>query len=1094
MKSLIRKDSLLFLLGLLLALVVFPSQLQAQLTRGAISGTVRDQNGAVVAGANVKVTQNATNVARDATTNDDGFYRVGALEPGVYTVKIEKTGFVSVENKELRVNTATETTLDVDLKVGNVTESIDITAQTEAVTLNKTNGTIGTIIDSRRVTELPLGAARNVNNLALLSPNVFTAPGSTGISANGQRARNNNFTIDGSDNNDITVTIATTPVIAEGVGEFQIQTNPYSAENGRNTGASINVVTKSGTNKYHGAFWDYYRGSTLNAMDNIEKALGNTDPGRFNRNQYGFSVGGPVYFLGFGDGGSQIYDGKDRTFFFFLYQGDKQRTGAGAGASIRIPTPTADGFARLSTVPLRVGQSAGSRANVLNALGFLNGIYAQNPAFRTLCRFAAEPVDTTRPVCTSANGVEIRTGLTNIGIVQPFDASNYLFRFDHKIGDSDNLTLRYIFNKSAQQNVVSNLNFGTLYSGDQFLKDANLAFSESHVFNSSVINEFRFSFIRRNLDFPEHDTVTPSTTIGGLVAFGGASNFPQSRVSNFYQFSDTMTWTKGKHTFRFGADIRHNILKNFSGFDFKGTFGFANLQDYMNNNATSFTQAFSAADFDAIQDQHFVFLQDDWRITSGLTLNLGFRYETSSVPFGFFGTTDPAQLAALVQPPVKRDSNNWAPIIGFAYSPSFEGGFLGKIFGNRLTSIRGGFRKAYDVLFYNILVVNAANFPITTSVTQSNVLDLYPFLAPPTTFPTFNPLATFVNSPPDVENPESYLYSLSIQREIARQFVFEIGYSGSRSIHGVNQLQNNPSILTPAQIATVIASGNPNAIPSAALRRAFPQFGPRVIIAGDAQGTYNAGFVSLRKRFSNGLTFDMAYTFSSLMSNNDESLGVGAITGGSPQIPQDFGNYAAEKSRSVFDRPHRFVTNFLYEIPMPGFIKKNAFTNAVIGGLQVSGIVSFQSGQPFTILTGVDSNGNGSGADRPNFNPNGSLTLDPVTGNWRTFTSPRVGGAFVVPLLASGFPMANSLGNGNLGKNTFRAPSFWNADLSVLKRFKLPWGSEGGHRIDIRADFLNAFNWDNYGIPVNNMNSVDYGRNLNNWGNRSITLSGKYTF
>lgn len=1085
MKSLICKDSIFVFFVLLLALV-FPIQLQAQLTRGAISGTVRDQNGAVVAGANVKVTENATNVARDTTTNDDGFYRLGALEPGTYTVRIEKTGFVSVESKEFRVNTATESTFDVDLKVGNVTESIDITAQTEAVTLNKTNGTIGTIIDSRRATELPLGAARNVNNLALLSPNVFVAPGSTGISANGQRARNNNFTIDGSDNNDITVTIATTPVIAEGVGEFQIQTNPYNAENGRNTGASINILTKSGTNRYHGSFWNYYRGSDLNAMDNIEKATANlTTPTRFNRNQYGFSIGGPVYFPNFGDDGPTIYDGKDRTFFFFLYQGDKQRTGAGLGGTIRIPTPA--GFAALATVPLRAGQSAASRAQVLNALGFLNAIYAQNPSFRN--------INST----ITAGGIPIQTGQTNIGIVQPFDASNYLFRFDHKIGDSDNLTLRYIFNKSAQTNVVSTLTFGSLFSGDQFLKDANLAFSESHVFNPSVINEFRFSFIRRNLDFPEHDTLTPTTTIGGLVAFGGASNFPQSRVSNFYQFSDTMTWTKGKHTFRFGADIRHNILKNFSGFDFKGTFGFNNLTDYMNNVANTFTQAFSAADFDAVQDQHFLFVQDDWRITSGLTLNLGLRYETSSIPFGFFGTTDPAQLAALVQPPVKRDSNNWAPVFGFAYSPSFEGGFLGKVFGNRLTSIRGGFRKAYDVLFYNILVVNAANFPITTSVTQNSVLDVYPFLAPPTTFPTFNPLAGFVNSPPDVENPESYLYSLSIQREVARQFVVEIGYAGSRSIHGVNQLQNNPSILTAAQIATVLSTRNSNSIPSAQLRRVLPQFGSRTIIGGDAQGTYNAGFLSIKKRFSSGLSFDVAYTFSKLMSNNDESLGVGAITTGSPQVPQDFFNYAVEKSLSAFDRTHRFVTNFLYEIPTPGFIKNNAAANSLLGGFQISGIVSFQSGQPFSIVTGVDSNGNGTATgDRPNFVPGGIFSLDPVTGNLRTFTSPLVGGAFFVPLTGpgglSGTPLANSLGNGNLGRNTFRAPSFWNADLSVLKRFKLPWGSEGGHRIDIRADFLNAFNWDNYGIPVNNMNSADFGRNLNNWGNRSITLSGKYTF
>jgi hypothetical protein len=748
----------------------------------------------------------------------------------------------------------------------------------------------------------------------------------------------------------------------------------------------------------------------------------------------------------------------------------------------------------------------------LGQLAFLQDVYAQNPAFRNLANTCVNSTSTPTASDPCPGGTLIQTGQTNIGISQPVDAANYTFRFDHRISDRDNFTARYIRNSSQSTNVISNLNFGSRFAGNQSLADTNLGMSEAHVFSPSLINEFRFSYIRRNLDFPENDTQTRTTTISGLFAFGGANNFPQSRVSNFYQFADTVTWTAGKHTFKFGADLRRNLLHNVSGFDIKGTFAFNNLQDYLNNNAASFTQAFSIADFNAKQWQQFYFAQDDWRVTPSLTLNLGVRYENSDVPFGFFGTTDPAQLAALVQPPVKRDNNNWAPVIGFAYSPSFKGGLLGGIFGDRLTSIRGGYRTAYDVLFYNILTVNAANFPITTSVTQNNVIDVYPNLAPATTTPTFNPLATFVNSPPDLENPESYIYSVSVQREIARKFVLEIGYSGSRSIKQINQLQLNPAILTQAQINSVISArdggqdanklytctaGNKVTTPSDCAgsvqsRRLFPQFGQRVLIAGNAQGTYNAGFVTLKKRFSQGLSFDVAYTFSRLMSNNDESLGVGAITTGSPQIPQDFFNYNAEKSLSAFDRTHRFVTNFLYEIPMPGFISDNGLANSLLGGFQFSGIISYQSGQPFTILTGVDSNGNGQGADRPNFVPGGALVLDPVTGDFRTF-SPRFGGAFFVPLF-NGSPLANSLGNGNLGKNTFRAPGFWNADLSVAKRFTLPWGGEEKHRFQVRADFLNAFNWDNYGIPVNNLNSSDFGKNLNNWGNRSITLSGKYIF
>jgi hypothetical protein len=403
-------------------------------------------------------------------------------------------------------------------------------------------------------------------------------------------------------------------------------------------------------------------------------------------------------------------------------------------------------------------------------------------------------------------------------------------------------------------------------------------------------------------------------------------------------------------------------------------------------------------------------------------------------------------------------------------------------------------------------------------VRQTNVLDVFPNLAPATSTPVFNPLATFVNSPPDLKNPESYLYSLSIQREIARRFVFEAGYTGSRSINQINQLQANPSLLSQTQIAAVLSARNlgPNAMgqftcPSGTLvttpsdcagsaqnRRIFPTLGQRVLIAGLAQATYNAGYISLNKRFGNGLTFGASYTRSKLMSNNDESLGVAAITGGSPQIPQDFGNYTVEKSLSAFDRKHRFVAHYLYEVPLPGFLERNFFAKSLLGGFQISGITQYQSGQPFSILTGVDSNGNGQGGDRPNFNPNGIFTPDPVTGNLRTFFSPLVGGAFFVPLTgvnnASGTPLANSLGNGNLGRNTLRAPGFWNTDLSVLKRFALPWGGEANHRIIIRADFLNAFNQDNYGIPNNNMNSVDFGKNANNWGNRTITLGVKYSF
>ncbi len=1082
-----RSKSFTFKLSLGLAIAMLgifslPTQTQAQLTRGVISGTVRDTAGASIPDAQVKVTNPETNLTREATTNGEGFYRVGAMEPGIYTVTVEKTGFSKVENRAVTVQQANETTFDVELSAGSVTGTVDVTAETEAITVNKTNGTIGLTSTARQVVELPLGAGRDVNNLALLSPNTFSAPGSTGISANGQRARNNNFTIDGSDNNDLSVTISTVDVVPEGVGEFQIQTNAYNAEFGRNSGAQINVITRSGTNDFHGDAFEYYRGSRLNALDNIEKSAGLTRPSRFVRNQFGFTFGGPLHLPRFGEGGRSIIDGRNRTFFFYLFQGDRQRPGAALGGTVRIPTPA--GFAALSTVPLGPGQSAGSRAAVLSRLGFLNTVYGTGVQFRSLNN-------------QTVNGVAIQTGLTNVGITQPANYYTHTLRIDHRIGNDDNLTGRYITNKTTDVNVISNTAFGSIFSGDQNIFDQNLALSETHIFNPSFLNEFRFSYVRRNLGFPENDPNSPTAGITGLFTIGGASNFPQGRIQDSFQFSDTLSWQRGEHSFKFGADIRKLKLFNIAAFDSKGTFTFANLQDYINNRATTFAQALNTASFDARQTQQFYFVQDDWRITPNLTINMGLRYETSNNPFGFFGATDAASLAALVPGPTRRDNNNFAPAVGFAYSPRPESGFLRSIFGDGLSSIRGGYRIAYDVLFYNILTVNASNFPrvVVGQITSPATQDLYPNIATVTGAPVFNPLATYVNTPENAVSPYSQLFSLSWLREFSHDFVLEVGYTGSRSKNQINQLQANPGILTAAQAATVRATQNAASIPSLQARRLFPQFGSRVLIATDSHGNYNAGFATLNKRFSNHLQFGVAYTFSKLMSDNDESLGVGAITGGSPQIPQDFFNVQAEKSLSAFDRTHRLVANFIYEVPKPpGSFFDTGVGKQVFGGWELSGIITRQSGQPFTMLTGVDTNGNGGGGDRPNYNPNGLLTLDPVTGNFRTFTSPLVGGQFFVPLGTNGLPLVNSLGNGNLGKNTFRAPGFYNSDLSVQKKFFMPWG-ENPHRLIFRADFVNAFNQDNYGRPVNTLSSgADFGKNLNNWGNRTITLALKYSF
>jgi hypothetical protein len=604
-----------------------------------------------------------------------------------------------------------------------------------------------------------------------------------------------------------------------------------------------------------------------------------------------------------------------------------------------------------------------------------------------------------------------------------------------------------------------------------------------------MLNEVRVSLVRRDLDFPENDPDSPNAQIAGLFQIGGSAAFPQGRLTNALQLSDTLTWNVSRHSMKFGVDLRYNDVSNRAAFNSKGTFVFNSLQDYMNNHAFRVQQALQTSGWTAKQWQSYVFAQDDFRVTPDLTVNLGLRYERSDVPLGMFGATDPPSLGALVPGPAKEDTNNWAPRVGFAYTP--RGAKW--LFGDGGTVLRGGYGVAYDVIFYNLLVANASNYPRVVTLDVNNVLDLYPDRLTGSADPEFDPLAGYTNSAEDTENPESRFYSLTLQREVG-DYLFEVGYSGSRGAKGINQIQTNPAILTPEQAAAVRAGGG---IPSVQQRRIFPEFGVRTVIpayAGpggndvEARSEYNAVFVAANRRLSRGLMVHASYTFSTWMSNNDASLGE-LSTESTPQRPQDMFDYEAEWSRSAFDRPHRLAVSYIWEIPGP----QQGILGQTLGGWQLAGITTAQSGRPFTILTGVDSNGDANvGSDRPDIDPRGTFVWDR---DHRNFTN---NGYYVVPRGSDGLPLPNSLGNGSAPRNSERMAGYWNTDLGLMKRFELP----GALRFTARVDAFNVFNQDNYGgapattIPATfgNMNSPSFGQNNNNWGRRIVQLSGKFTF
>jgi len=1041
------KTGSLRLLTLALTLLLFAHQAEAQLVRGFVSGTVTDPTNAVVPGVQVTITNTATNISRETMTNNLGFYRFVAVEPGDYSVEFRLTGFEAHRVPNITVRTAKEVVINQTLKVSAATTEISV-VDTPGVELEKTIPTVERTFSEQIVAELPFqiyNGARDITRLALLAPTVNRAPGSNEFAANGQRARNNNFTIDGVDNNDLSVTQSLTRVIPEAVQQVQVQTTAYAAEFGRTSGAQVSAVTKSGTNTLHGEGWEYYRGNRMEPLSLTNKRAGLTETPRFVVNQFGGDIGGPII--------------KDRTFFFGLLELNRRREAPSAANATSVNIPTPAGYAALSTVPLGSGQTAASRQAALTALGFLPEIHAQVTNYDNLRT-------------TLINGTPIQVGTVIIPLPGPFNFWNNVFRVDHRLGTADNLTYRYHLDHRDQPNVTSNLGFGTRFAAAQKVFRQNHAISYTHPFSSRFLNEARVGYVRSLLDVQENDPRSSTVNIGGAFTIGGGSGFPQGRVEQLYEYQDVATYISGRNSFKLGMDLRRNKLFGLFGTNSKGTWTFGTLADFLNSTPSTLAQAVNTATFDVSQWHHAYFFQDDLKATSDLTLNLGVRYEYSTVPAGFFGATDPAVRAVGVPGPARPDKNNWAPRVGFAYSPSNPKGMFEKLLGPGKTSIRGGFGMSYDVLFYNILVNTANNYPrvITQTTSGAAIANLYPTLAPKTnTVPPLNPLLTFTNTPDNVQSPTVNFWSLSVQRELGRNYIVELGYTGNRSYHQLRQGQANPGVLSPAQAAAVIASGRQN---DANVQRLNPAWGARNLLETSAKAEYHAGYIKFDKRMSRGLLLGANYTWSANFSDNDEAFTSSDISPWTSQIPQDFFNLRNEWSRSAFDRPHRFAIHYVYEIPW--FASSPAALRHAFGGWQVSGITEFQSGQVFTITTGLDSVGTlatGSFPGRPNYNPNGVFTKDPVTGDLRTFSTPLNGTGIVV---TPGGLLANSMpGGGNLGRNTFRGPSFQNWNFTLMKKFPI----RENLGFELRSDFVNMWNHNNFKPPEARMNNSAFGAN-----------------
>jgi outer membrane receptor protein involved in Fe transport len=1147
-KALAMRSMQMLILASILLLTAVAAMAQA--TTGTLKGSVVDANGAVVAGATVTIKNDATGAVVTSITSGDGNFEAASLLPGTYTVTVEGSGFKRSVNTGVSVKVGIINPIDVKLEPGNVNETVTITANTEEI-VQRDQSQISATIEARKISDLPSnGAGGGIDTLALLIPGVVANRGGgtntngTGLSVNGNRGRTNNFQIDGSDNNDLSVAGPALFVdFQDSVQEFQVVTNNFSAQYGRNQGAVVNIVTKGGTNDFHGTLFEYHQDAfRLNSLNNQERALGQLQPNRSLYNVFGGTVGGPIYLPRFGEGDKSIWKGTNKAFFFFAYQGIRNpATLTGRSTSI---TPLATEFpallaafpgnAVISTIaqfsPFAIpgavpnNQTAGTtiatQFNLTAPTGCAKAIaVTATPAAgcgsyttfinpRTGQPFLTGGAFDTMNFGTTTSPLLIQAAQPQRTLPDGYNENYYSYRFDVHPTSKNSITFRVLHQKGVSQNGIGTFSAGI--TGNIPASSNNMGGSWTRQISSRFVNEARISYNRIGVEFgggcaTGAPSCIPAPSDIGLalanVAFpvalgitktgsamntiGPATNLPQGRVGKVYQYADNLTMTRGKHSFIFGAEYKHlNTIVPFLP-NFNGSYSFNSLARIQNNapNAVSITLGDPILPFK--ENDQYYFVQDDFKLRSNLTLNLGVRYENTGQPINqlhdvslaresnastaFFNPALPLSIRTVPKLPV--DNNNFAPRLGFAWSPKYEHGLMHKFVGNDATVIRGGFSIAYDLAYYNILlnVQNGAPFSVALTVPTSSLTSTTTSLAPLPASPTgdvvrasalasgllpkgvLNPIfLSQVTSAPDFHAPYSEQFSLGVQRQLGRNSVVEARYVGT---HGISLFQNlngnffigplvngfnltknlstgaitnvascagqtNPCVsfpsfasqLPPGTVAQVCVDNSATLdLENACNNRQFRQGGVTER-ANTSQSIYHSLQTRYNGRFlKNSLNLGMTYTFSKTIDDSSEIFAFADIASANAQNP--FCINRCERSLSALDRPHAFSANFIYDVPF--FKKQEGIVGHLLGGWQFNGTYVLTSGSPFTPGQTYNSNiglGNTylTSGDRPFI---GNKNADPKT----------VGISQIDTLLLFGVPITNP--NGFYSLNALQSPA-----------------------------------------------------------------------
>lgn len=1084
-----------------------------QVASAELSGTVLDSSGAAVASAAVTATNLATNLARTATSDSTGKYIITLLPPGDYSLSVEAPGFRKLVQSGITLQINQQAHVDLTMQLGQVSETVEVTGQ--APLLETESSSLGTVVNQQLVNQLPLNG-RNFIQLATLSPGVngvgFSASGTimsgarpddrrpgTEIFSNGNREGSNNFLYDGIDDNErLTLSIVLRPAV-EAVREFKIQTNLYSADIGRNSGAVVDVITKSGTNQLHGSLFEFLRNSAMDARSYFNPK-GTAFPS-FRLNQFGASLGGPVVL-------PKLYNGKDRTFFFMDFEGyrrDSQQLTLGNIPTAKMRTgdfsETAAIYDPLTTIPNP------------NGSGFVRTPFTGNqiPANRW-DPIAAKMVNA-YPTPTSPG--RFNNYLANLVQHQNWNQGDA--RVDHQLTPRDNFFARWSIQNTetivpstfpatqiAGISQPVNLADEASFAGVSFAPTQHAVASYVHIFTPRLVNEFRAGFNRFRLDYTADQyqpggglgnklgvpnaNVTPNEqnlpifSPSSYIGIGQTRSLPIFRRENTFQYIDNVSYTQGAHTLKWGVDFRRRQLTIYQTNQGNGRFNFSPaltdsrqtgggdsmasfLLGYGTTIAHDYTQNWPGQRGSEIG----VYFADDWRITKKLTLNLGMRWdyyspysEVSNRWANFNIQTGKIDVAgrngvdkyAGVQPYYK----NFGPRFGFAYQAMqhtvVRGGF--GIFYNPTGSEAGSMRLFRQLPFGSTLSISPGDINVGPRVS-----DGFPPLQPVDLASADNPFGDMTAVDPHFRPSYAEQFNFTVEQEVAPwALVIKMATIGNLGRHLYNPYNANQPVPGPQALNT---------------RRPLYAIDPLVsnvnYFPTDGLSEYYAFQLTADKRFSHGLSAILGYTWSHAIDNVPLEFGGGSA---GPQ-PQDPRNIAAERANSIIDMRHRMTLSYTWELPFGkgrALLNRGGIVNWVLGGWQTNGILTAQTGLPFTaVLQTSTTNGTGS---RPN--GNGPVTYPRTLQQW---------------FLPNAFSTPAAYTYGNLGRNTLFGPGRVNWDMSLFKNFVIREQT----RLEFRAEAFNVFNHPQFGQPNSSIGNAQVGQITSTVGNpRQLQMGLRFQF